>query len=81
MAPNDLLPLGSEDITNPEELEDTEEEAWFKVTLSYDELIIGEETIETEELSPEPKKEKPDPEDSTILHESVAKSHDSIEQQ
>ena len=52
MAIQDFLPLGSEDVINPEELEDTEEEAW-ETELRYDELLTREETIETKELSPE----------------------------
>ena len=34
VAIQDSLPLGSEDVIIPEELEETEEEAWFKATLS-----------------------------------------------
>ena len=83
VARKHLLPLGSEDVFNPEELEELEEEAW-EAALRDNELFTGEEITETEEPSPdslkdrelEPKKEKPEHKDSTNSHELETKSHD-----
>ena len=79
-----LTPLGSDDITIPEELEQEEDESRSDATPVCDKLLTGEE-IKKEEPSPEPlgagetelepekekpAKEKSEPEDSNNLYES-----------
>ena len=45
-------PLGSEDVTIPEELEQEEDESWSDATPGCNELLTREEIIENEELCP-----------------------------
>ena len=54
MAKQGSIPLGSDDVTIPEELEEKEDKSSSEPTPRCDELLTGEEIIENEELSPEP---------------------------
>ena len=96
MAKQGSIPLGSDDVTIPEELEEKEDKSRSEATPRCDELLTGEEIIENEELSPEPlkagetelkpeiekpAKEKSEPKDSTNPDESDDEYHDSFKQQ
>ena len=95
MAKQGSIPLGSDDITIPEELEEKEDKSRSEATPRCDELLTGEEIIKNEELSPEPlearetelepeiekpAKEKSEPKDSTNPDESDDKYHDFFKQ-
>ena len=91
-----MTPIGSDDITISEELEQVEDESWPASTPGCNKLLTRREITEKEELSPEPleaseaelesEKEKPEKEkskskDSPNPDESDEEYHNSFQQQ